>query len=224
MASTNKTPNIELSQFTATDKPSWQLDYNGDMLKIDTAMGGKANEADVAAALALKADGSSLQAHIQNTNNPHDVSAEQVNTYTKQEIDALLADKANATDLSDTGWKPLQLKNGFTLFVTESGRTCTARYRKIGKRVHVEGIIAAPASSGTDTIGSLNGLVFATLPATFRPSEVQVVVEQGTVHSIWTLRIEPAGDMKAMRHRVGGAYTTPAAHSWLPFTHSFLVD
>lgn len=40
MPSTDKTPNIELSQFNSTtDKPSWRGDYNGDMLKIDQAMG-----------------------------------------------------------------------------------------------------------------------------------------------------------------------------------------
>lgn len=39
MASTGKTTNYELSQFIGTDKPSWLGDYNGDMLKIDTALG-----------------------------------------------------------------------------------------------------------------------------------------------------------------------------------------
>lgn len=38
MSSTNKTPNLELSQFVANDIPSWLGDYNGDMLKIDTAV------------------------------------------------------------------------------------------------------------------------------------------------------------------------------------------
>lgn len=35
MGSTNKTDNLELSQFIDTDKPTWRGDYNGDMLKID---------------------------------------------------------------------------------------------------------------------------------------------------------------------------------------------
>ena len=39
MASTGKTTNYDLSQFIGTDKPSWLGDYNGDMLKIDTALG-----------------------------------------------------------------------------------------------------------------------------------------------------------------------------------------
>lgn len=35
MASTNKTTNLDLSQFVGTDKPDWLTDYNGDMEKID---------------------------------------------------------------------------------------------------------------------------------------------------------------------------------------------
>ena len=53
MGSTNKTSNYELSQFLGSDKPAWLLDYNGDMLKIDTQM--KAN-ADAASAAQSKAD------------------------------------------------------------------------------------------------------------------------------------------------------------------------
>lgn len=38
MASTNKTTNYDLSQYIGSDKPTYLSDYNGDMLKIDTAM------------------------------------------------------------------------------------------------------------------------------------------------------------------------------------------
>ena len=38
MASTNKTSGYSLSQFIGSDIPSWLGDYNGDMLKIDTAL------------------------------------------------------------------------------------------------------------------------------------------------------------------------------------------
>ena len=39
MASTNKTSNLQLSQFIATDTPTWLVDYNGDMEKIDAGVG-----------------------------------------------------------------------------------------------------------------------------------------------------------------------------------------
>lgn len=38
MASTNKTPNLGLSQFQPLDKPAWLGDYNQDMSKIDSAV------------------------------------------------------------------------------------------------------------------------------------------------------------------------------------------
>lgn len=47
MASTNKTPNYNLSQFIATDKPAWLTDVNGDMSKIDTAIKGVSDRVGV---------------------------------------------------------------------------------------------------------------------------------------------------------------------------------
>lgn len=38
MTATNHTSNYNLSQFQATDRPTWQGDYNGDMSKIDAAI------------------------------------------------------------------------------------------------------------------------------------------------------------------------------------------
>ena len=46
MASTNKTTNYELSQFEGTDKPSWEADYNADMLAIDTNLKAVSDVAD----------------------------------------------------------------------------------------------------------------------------------------------------------------------------------
>lgn len=49
MAHTNATANYELSQFLGTDKPAWLVDYNGDMLKIDTALKNNADNIGTAA-------------------------------------------------------------------------------------------------------------------------------------------------------------------------------
>lgn len=62
---TNHTTNYELSQFIATDKPTFLGDYNGDMLKIDTAIAGvnnKATAADSKADLATTAANSAAEA------------------------------------------------------------------------------------------------------------------------------------------------------------------
>lgn len=49
MGATNTTIYYNLSQFIGTDKPAWLQDYNGDMLKIDTAINNAKTAADSAA-------------------------------------------------------------------------------------------------------------------------------------------------------------------------------
>lgn len=50
MTATNKTANYKLSQFVGTDRPTWLVDYNDDMAKIDARM--KKNADDIASAAA----------------------------------------------------------------------------------------------------------------------------------------------------------------------------
>jgi hypothetical protein len=47
MPSTNKTTNLQLSQFTQNDMPKWLQDYNGDMAKIDAAVAVKLSISDI---------------------------------------------------------------------------------------------------------------------------------------------------------------------------------
>lgn len=46
MSSTNKTTNLELSQFLGSDSPKWLTDYNADMQKIDAAVGSVQSQAN----------------------------------------------------------------------------------------------------------------------------------------------------------------------------------
>ena len=55
MAATNHTENYNLSQFVGTDRPTWLVDYNGDMAKIDAQMKQNADGLASAAAGGLKA-------------------------------------------------------------------------------------------------------------------------------------------------------------------------
>lgn len=50
MTATNHTENYGLSQFVGTDRPTWLVDYNGDMAKIDAQM--KQNADDISSAAA----------------------------------------------------------------------------------------------------------------------------------------------------------------------------
>ena len=65
MSSTNKTSNLELSQFIGTDSPKWLTDYNSDMQKIDTGYGSVKSQAD-ATDLVVAGHTSSIQNNTQN--------------------------------------------------------------------------------------------------------------------------------------------------------------
>lgn len=55
MASTNKTTHYELSQYVSSDKPTYLVDYNGDMAKIDTGINAAKTTADSASTAATNA-------------------------------------------------------------------------------------------------------------------------------------------------------------------------
>lgn len=81
MASTNKTANYALSQFTSTDKPAWIADYNQDMFNIDAGMKANADaDATINASiesLSSKVDAVSASSQTNATNianNTNDIS------------------------------------------------------------------------------------------------------------------------------------------------------
>lgn len=64
MSSTNKTSNLELSQFIGTDSPKWLTDYNSDMQKIDAGVGTVQSQAN-ATDLVVAGHTSSIQNNTQ---------------------------------------------------------------------------------------------------------------------------------------------------------------
>lgn len=57
MATTNHTPTIELSQYASTDKTSYLVNYNDDMLKIDSAIAADRDDITTAQSTADTAEG-----------------------------------------------------------------------------------------------------------------------------------------------------------------------
>lgn len=57
MATTNHTPTIELSQYVSTDKTSYLVNYNDDMLKIDSAIAADRDDITTAQSTADTAEG-----------------------------------------------------------------------------------------------------------------------------------------------------------------------
>ena len=87
MASTNKTQNLELSQFLGTDKPAWLADYNSDMEKIDNAVGNLSIEVSNIPLIKeeLEEQDESLSARIDNVNTKI-LEMEEVNQQEAQEL------------------------------------------------------------------------------------------------------------------------------------------
>lgn len=110
MSSTNKTPNYDLSQFIGTDKPTYLGDYNGDMLKIDTALKDNAN----ASTEAKSSAGSALAKAEQNTSDLEEMETRL--TEDEQQIDL---NKANAELAGNTA----ETANNTANFASQTAQT-----------------------------------------------------------------------------------------------------
>lgn len=82
MSSTNQTTNYHLSQYIGTDKPTYLGDYNGDMLKIDNAIKGNADDIATNANAIVTAQETATTA-LNKANTIDDVSATATNALNK---------------------------------------------------------------------------------------------------------------------------------------------
>lgn len=176
MASTNKTPNYDLPQFIASDKPTWLGDVNGAMLAIDTAMHDNAEDATNAVAQAGNAVSQVTQlqqtvttqgtAIIQNTNSISNLN------------NSVLNWKGNADFAADASWNV--------------SNTISFKYNKTLGLLNLSAFL-----SSSTTIQ--NGRVICTLPAECRPgTAVQIragafVRATGGITSNCTLTLTSAG-------------------------------
>lgn len=78
MSSTNKTANLELSQFIGSDKPAWLVDYNGDMQKIDAGVASVKSQAD-ATDLVVAGHGTSIN-NLQSASSDQSAAITQLRT------------------------------------------------------------------------------------------------------------------------------------------------
>lgn len=97
MASTNKTTNYELSQYIGSDKPTYLGDYNGDMLKIDTAIHNNATAITTAQTTAETA--STTAGTAQTTANTANTTANTANTTANSALSKATTNETNITAL-----------------------------------------------------------------------------------------------------------------------------
>ena len=125
MASTNKTSNLELSQFIATDTPTWLVDYNGDMEKIDAGVGRVKELAETASTQAVGVESglqatnqavTTLSGQVANVQNQANITTASVNGINNKLGNADISDIGDGTitgaismQNSNLSWKPLKL-------------------------------------------------------------------------------------------------------------------
>lgn len=138
MSSTNKTATIELSQYISTDKPTYLVDYNGDMLKIDNAIAADRDGITTAQSKANTADG---KADANKTS--IDTLNAQINGNPEDPSDTGLAGKVNTIDGSVNTINAL----------IGNGSPTTSDQTIIGAVNGLEGAIA-PREDGADLANS----------------------------------------------------------------------
>lgn len=169
MASTNKTVTLELSQFIATDKPSWLTDYNDDMEKIDTFAAGV--DADVSSAKSDAASAKSTAQTASNTAQQAQTAAMQAQNTAQQAQNAAQQAQTTAETSQSTANTALSVAQGaaknyqYSTTERDTGNKWTD-----GKEIY-EKVISfnmpstvktqqyAPVGATVDTVISISGFV-----------------------------------------------------------------
>lgn len=100
MASTNSTTNYSLSQYIGTDKPTYLVDYNSDMLKIDTGIKGAYDRGSAGVTAAATAQTAAETADGKATNAATAAAAAQTAAETAATAAATADGKAEAAQIT----------------------------------------------------------------------------------------------------------------------------
>lgn len=123
------------------------------------------------------------------------------------------------SNLKDSGWIFPDISN-FKVF--GGGETEKVRYRKIGKKVIVKGIVS-PLDETKLANGASSNLF--TLPSGFRAESTYTRICQGTSQGIFLLQITANGNVSLSRYRKGGEYLgTVSENTWLPFYGEYVIE
>ena len=125
MASTNKTTNYLLSQFVASDKPSWLADYNGDRLKIDTALKQLADDID-----AVEVSIASLSSDVASNTSSINTLNTSVGTNTTDITDLKAQDIIIKNDITNLGTRVTALENAEPVEPTVEVRDISSLFPK----------------------------------------------------------------------------------------------
>lgn len=154
MASTNKTVTLELSQFIATDKPSWLTDYNGDMEKIDTFAAGV--DADVSSAKSDAASAKSTAQMASNTAQQAQTAAGQAQSTASSALSTANSALSTANEAKETAGSAATLaSNAAKYYQYSAAERDTGNKWTDGKAIY-EKVLTGNMSSPATNIKYLN--------------------------------------------------------------------
>lgn len=165
MASTNKTLNLELSQFIGTDKPSFLGDYNGDMSKIDTAVHLAQETADNATTLANTANTNASTA-LQ-TAQSAETTATTATSDASTALDTANTASTTATSASQTATEAKTIAEGLSNDVTLAQNTANSAQNAANSA-------QTTADTNTNNITNLSNLL-TTLTNKFELTDIENV-------------------------------------------------
>lgn len=123
--------------------------------------------------------------------------------------------KVLADKLADSGWINATLTSSFEKYTADS----VARYRKIGNRVTVEGLLKPKV----EIAASATATAMFTLNSGYRPTMTRGCLCQGSGTNNWFFTVKANGEVGISRYGTTTVAAVPAG-AWLNFYFEFLID
>lgn len=120
-------------------------------------------------------------------------------------------------NISDTGWQNVVLKDGFANYSASS----PARYRRIGKIVHLEGIVKNTTAFTSNTQAITMGIIDDQY---CRPTNTQYAIMQGTDANKFLLSIDKDGNIGISRYSTNSLGAQVNANAWLHVYATWMVE
>lgn len=157
-----------------------------------------------------------IQDNLTSTDTNKPLSAKQ-GRLLKSSVDSKANKNHTHANISDSGWQNVIFESGFQNYDTNH----PVRYRRIGKIVHLEGIIK---NTNAFTPGTTEQKVAFIDDVYCRPSYPQTALMQGSDGNKFLLTINPTGDIDVSRYGTTTATTEVTAGRWLNCYATWMVE
>lgn len=157
-----------------------------------------------------------IQDNLTSTDTNKPLSAKQ-GRLLKSSVDLKANKNHTHANISDSGWQNVIFESGFQNYDTNH----PVRYRRIGKIVHLEGIIK---NTNAFTPGTTEKKVAFIDDVYCRPSYPQTALMQGSDGNKFLLTINPTGDIDVSRYGTTTATTEVTAGRWLNCYATWMVE